>query len=340
MTTQSALFSRVLLTGFVLFCLALALNATSAYAGHDDQPLAKPSFEAWLAAFRKEAEVKGISAATLDRALRQIRFIPRVIELDRRQPEFTLTLDEYLARVVPERRVRLGKRKLAEQRERLQRVARRYGVQPRFLVALWGIETDYGRLTGGFNALSALATLAYDGRRAAYFRRELLQALRIVEAGHVAPEEMTGSWAGAMGQTQFMPSTFVNYAVDGNGDGHIDLWNDLDDVFASAANYLSSMGWNPRYTWGREVRLPDDRASAWVGERHPLSVWQARGLRRLDGRPLPQVAGLKARLVQPDGPGGRAFLVYGNYDVLLKWNRADTFAIAVGTLADRLVDRR
>jgi len=325
---------------FVIACLALGFTAP-AWSSHDaNGELARPSFDAWLAAFRKEAEVKGIAPATLDRALTQVKFLPRVIELDRNQPEFTLTLEEYLARVVNDRRVRLGRRKLREQGPRLERIAARYRVQPRFLVALWGIETDYGRLTGGFNALSALATLAYDGRRSQYFRKELLNALRIVDAGHISPEAMTGSWAGAMGQTQFMPSTFVNYAVDGDGDGHIDLWGNLDDVFASAANYLSRMGWNPRYTWGREVRLPEAADAAWIGAKKSLRAWADLGVRRVDGGPLPVVAGMEARLVQPDGAGGRAFLAYANYDVLLKWNRADKFAIAVGTLADRLVGRQ
>ncbi len=306
----------------------------------DTTQLGQASFQAWLAAFRKEAEVKGISPATLDRALARTEFLPRVIELDRKQPEFTLTLEEYLRRVVPERRVRLGRKKLAEQRQRLERVARRYGVPPRFLVALWGIETDFGRLTGGFNALSALATLAYEGRRAQYFRRELLNALRIIDAGHIEPDAMTGSWAGAMGQPQFMPSTFLHYAVDGDGDGRIDLWNDLDDVFASAAHYLSSIGWNGRYTWGREIQLPQGYDAGWIGQRKPLAQWRELGLRRADGGPLPVVAGLEAELVSPDGPEGRSYLTYDNYRVLLKWNRSDKFAIAVGTLADRIVGRR
>ncbi len=303
--------------------------------------LTHPSFEGWLVAFRKEAEVKGIPSATLERALAQVEFLPRVIDLDRKQPEFTLTLDEYLARVVNDRRVRLGRKKLRDQGPLLRRVSARYGVPPRFLVALWGIETDYGRLTGGFNALSALATLAYDGRRARYFRRELLNALRIIDAGHVAPEAMTGSWAGALGQVQFMPSTFVGYAVDGDDDGHIDLWESLDDVFVSAANYLSRMGWNPRYTWGREVRLPNGaEVATWIGAKKTLRAWADLGVRRADGTPLPVVAGMEAKLIRPDGEGGRAFLTYANYDVLLKWNRADKFAIAVGILADRLVERR
>ncbi len=320
--------------------MGLVPPAWALHGPDDDAQLGQASFQAWLAAFRKEAEVKGISPATLDRALARTEFLPRVIELDRQQPEFTLTLEDYLRRVVPERRVRLGRKKLAEQRPRLERIARRYGVPPRFLVALWGIETDFGRLTGGFNALSALATLAYEGRRAQYFRRELLNALRIIDAGHIEPAAMTGSWAGAMGQTQFMPSTFLHYAVDGNGDGRIDLWNDLDDVFASAAHYLSSIGWNGRYTWGREVRLPEGYDAAWIGQRKPLAQWRELGLRRADGGALPVVAGLEAELVSPDGPGGRSYLTYDNYRVLLKWNRSDKFAIAVGTLADRIVGRR
>lgn len=319
--------------GGVLLLLAV-LGATAARAAAGD-------FATWLADLRAEAAGRGISAATLDAALAGVEPLPRVVELDRNQPEFTLTLDQYLARVVSDRRVEVGRAKLRENAALLGRVAARYGVQPRFLVALWGIETDFGRLTGGFNVVQALVTLAYDGRRSAYFRGELLDALAILEAGHVRPEAMVGSWAGAMGQTQFMPSSFRRFAVDFDGDGRADLWQSRPDVFASAANYLSRSGWTDGLTWGREAHLPEGFDPALLGleTRKPLSGWQALGVRRADGRDLPKSPDLEASLVAPDGPKGRVFLVYGNYRVILTWNRSHLFGIAVGTLADRLIGR-
>lgn len=299
-----------------------------------------PSFEGWLAALRKEARVNGISEATLDAALSDLRPIERVIELDRSQPELTLTLQEYLNRVVPRRRVDMGRKKLAANRRLLEEIGATYGVQPRFIVALWGVETDFGRLTGGFSVIGALATLAYDGRRSAYFREELLDALHIIEDGHVEPQRMTGSWAGAMGQAQFMPSTFRGYATDHDGDARIDLWHNRGDVFASAARYLSKSGWKGDQTWGRPVELPSDLDRGLIGldTKKSLSQWQALGVRRANGANLP-VAKLSASLIQPDGAGTQAYLVYSNFETLLKWNRSHSFAIAVGTLADRIVGR-
>ena len=211
-------------------------------------------FSAWLAELRAEALERGISAETLDAALTGIEPIPRIIELDRDQPEFKLTFAEYLERVVPQARIDRARARLEENRNLLGATATKYRVQPRFIVALWGIESDFGRNTGGFPVVSALATLAFDGRRSAYFRTELLNALEILDAGHIAPERMTGSWAGAMGQGQFMPTTFVGFAVDADGDGRRDIWDTRADVFASIANYLAGLDWHDDQTWGREVR--------------------------------------------------------------------------------------
>ncbi len=314
----------------------LAVASPPLYAAGGQQP----SFEGWLAALRKEALVAGISEATVNRALDDLQPIRRVMELDRDQPELKLTLEQYLQRVVPERRVRQGRRKLAENRALLADVSARYGVQPRFLVAFWGIETDFGRITGGYSVVAALATLAYDGRRGAYFRKELLDALHILDEGHIDVDGMIGSWAGAMGQAQFMPSTFRRYATDYDGDTKIDLWNNRGDVFASAANYLANSGWKGDQTWGRTVRLPADFDRGLISDniQKPLSEWQALGVRRADGRDLP-TRDLMASLVQPDGPSGRAYVTYNNYRAILNWNRSDNFAIAVGTLADRIAGR-
>lgn len=297
-----------------------------------------PDFGQWLEGLREEALGAGISPATLEAALAGIEPIPRVIELDRRQPELTWTLEQYMTRIVSEERVARGREKLREHGALLEQVSKKYGVPARFLTALWGIETNYGQTSGGFQVIPALATLAYDGRRSAFFRKELLLALRIVDQGHVTPERMMGSWAGAMGQMQFMPSTFTGYAVDGNGDGKIDLWGSREDAFASAANYLSRMGWDGARTWGRAVRVPPglDRSVVSLEVRKPLEEWQALGVRRTSGADLPEAPGLTASLIQPDGPATPAYLVYDNFRTILRWNRSQFFGIAVGTLADRI----
>jgi membrane-bound lytic murein transglycosylase B len=303
-----------------------------------DAGAAEQEFGAWLKAFRQEAIAKGIPTAVVDQSLAGVAPIPRVLELDRRQPETTLTFDEYIARVVNGARVETGRARLQENRDLLGRVGQTYGVQPRFIVSLWGIETDFGRLTGNFSIVSALATLAYDGRRSAFFREELLNALRIVARGHIAPQELRGSWAGAMGQSQFMPSSYLAYAVDFDGDGRADIWNTRADVFASAANYLAKVGWRGDETWGREVRLPAGFDRALVDHnkvQKPLAEWQGLGVRRTDGGDLP-VRDFNASVIQPGGVDGPSFLIYNNYRVLLRWNRSLYFATAVGFLADRI----
>ncbi len=206
---------------------------------------------------------------------------------------------------------------------------------PRYIVALWGIETDFGRVTGTFPVISALATLAYDGRRAAFFRRELINALLIVDRRHIDPRRMIGSWAGAMGQSQFMPSSFLAYAVSYRGDGAPDIWNRLDDVFASIANYLASVGWRDGVGWGDAVTLPPGLDAAAQTGLRPIDDWSRLGVRRVDGKRLPPDAG-KAGLVLPAGTDGPAFLAYDNFRALLKWNNSKYFAIAVGYLADSL----
>ena len=296
-------------------------------------------FALWLKELRAEAASRGVRAATIEEALRGVKLIPRVIELDRRQPEFTLTFRQYMDRVVPESRVKKGRQRLSENRELLEGIGRKYGVQPRFIVAFWGIETDFGRLSGGFPVIPALVTLAYDGRRSAFFRGELLHALDILDKNHIEPKNMVGSWAGAMGQTQFMPSSFVAYAVDHDGDGRKDIWNSRADALASGANYLARQGWKGDQTWGRPVTLPEgfDTGLADLKVRKPLSDWQRMGVRRDDGSDLARRK-LTASVVLPEGRDGPAFVVYNNYLTILKWNRSTFFALAVGFLADRLRD--
>ena len=298
------------------------------------------AFADWLTDLRAEAVLEGISSETLDASFAGVEPIPRIIELDRRQPESTLTFEQYEDRIVSNARVDRGRARLAENSPLLQEVAAKFGVQPRFIVALWGIETNFGQNTGGFSVIAALATLAYDGRRSKYFRGELLDALRIVDQGHIRPEVMKGSWAGAMGQSQFMPSSFMNFAYDYDGDGAKDIWNTSADVFASAANYLSGVGWKSDITWGREIRVPEgfDPALANIKVVKKMSEWRALGVRRADGSALP-TREIDASVVYPGKVGGSAYLVYDNYRALLRWNRSLYFATAVGLLSDKIAGR-
>jgi membrane-bound lytic murein transglycosylase B len=300
-------------------------------------------FQAWVEGARAEAMTRGISQKTIQAAFAQIQPIPRVVELDRRQPEFTQTFSRYLATAVSGRRVTDGRARLAEHRVLLADLERDYGVPGRFLISFWGMETNYGSYMGEYQVINALATLAYDGRRAAFFRTELFNALAILDGGHITLERMKGSWAGAMGNTQFMPSTFLRYAVDRDGDKHIDLWGSLPDALASAANYLRSLNWDGERTWGREVRMPGGfdvgLSSLDVDAKEQiksLQEWSGLGLRRADGGALP-TQDVAASLVLPQGVRGPAFLLYENYRAILKWNRSAFYAIAVGHLADRLI---
>jgi membrane-bound lytic murein transglycosylase B len=297
-------------------------------------------FTTFLADIRQDALAAGIRPVTLDRALTGLQLIPRVLELDRRQPEKALTFAEYMERVVNATRIETARHRLAENRLLLDEIGAKYGVQPRFIVALWGIESDFGRLTGGFPVIGALATLAYDGRRSAFFRGELINALKILDRGDIAPESMTGSWAGAMGQSQFMPSSYLSYAVGWTGDGRRDIWNRKEDVFASIANYLARVGWHGDQNWGREIKLPAgfDRSLAGIDNVKPLAEWQRLGVRRADGGDLPRRE-LAGALVFPGGEEGPAMLVYDNFRAVLKWNRSLLFASAVGYLADSMESR-
>lgn len=334
------------MAGILTAMLAAAPLATA--AGTDPEaPRMTPAtvadigaFRTWLEGVATEAEALGVRPQTLAAALQGIEPIPRVIELDRNQPEFTMTLDRYLRNAVNDARIAEGRRLLAQHRPDIEAVADRHGVQPRFLVALWGIESNFGRNTGGFKVIPALATLAYDGRRAAFFRKQLLDALVILDQQGMTVEEMQGSWAGAMGQVQFMPSTFRAYAADGDGDGDIDIWQDRVDALASAANYLSSLGWNPNQTWGRPVRLPAGFDTDLAEDKVVMGLndWQRLGVRRLDGSDLP-TPDLPSRVLLPAGPDGPAWVVYPNFDRILNWNRSNFFGIAVGNLSDAIGGR-
>jgi membrane-bound lytic murein transglycosylase B len=302
-------------------------------------PIAAPtqSFSDWLADLRTEASSLGISTPTLDTALNTVvEPLPRIIELDRSQPEFVQTFTGYMRNRMSDRRVERGRRLLAEHKELFAEIQRKYGIQPHYLAAFWALESNFGDETGGFSVINALATLAYDPRRADFFRSELLTALRIIDQGHIPAEQMTGSWAGAMGQCQFMPSTFKAYAVDGDGDGKINIWASLPDVFASAGNYLSKLGWKADERWGREVVLPADFdfALSGTGVRKTVSEWNNLGITRADGGSLGS-SSIIGSVIVPAGAKGPAFLVYNNFHTILEWNRSTFYGIAVGHLADR-----
>lgn len=294
-------------------------------------------FNTFLLKMSKEAEQKGVSTQIIKDFQKKSVFIPRVIELDRSQPEFKLTLDEYLKKVVTSSRIKKANKKYNENKDILKKVSEYYGVQPRFLVSLWGIETDFGRLTGGFSVISALSTLAFEGRRHEYFKKELLNALTIINEGHISFDKMTGSWAGAMGQCQFMPSSFLNYATDWNKDGSKDIWNSKPDVFASAANYLKKVGWSNQLTWGRKVYLGNYNNKVNDKKYVSLSDWTSSGILDENKNHLPKV-NVKARLIIPKNYGEYGYLVYRNFDALLNWNRSNYFAIAVGKLSDTIYE--
>jgi peptidoglycan lytic transglycosylase B len=320
--------------------LALALALVLATTAVQPALADTADFAAWLKGLRAEAIARGISPGTVSQALAHLAPLPRVIELDRKQPEFTLDFATYIERRVSPARVQAGRELAVRYRALLARIAALYGVQPRFVLALWGMESDFGRATGDFPVVAALATLAYDGRRSSFFRGELIAALRILAGGYIDLPTMKGSWAGAMGQTQFMPSSYLRYAVDYYGSGHRDIWHNTADVLASIANYLARVGWRGNETWGRRVRLPPgfDRRFVDLAVQKPLHSWAALGVCAADGAALP-TSPIEASIMEPAGAGGPAYAVYGNYRAILKWNRSFFFATAVGLLADRVGDR-
>lgn len=296
------------------------------------------SFPSFLAEIEAEAISQGIRPEITQHALKDVEHIDKVIELDRRQPEFTLSFQSYMERVVSPARIERGRRLMAENRSILKAVEQRYHVPAKYIVALWGIETDFGRVTGGYSVVAALATLAYDGRRSAYFKSELMNALKILDQEHITVENMKGSWAGAMGQCQFMPSSFLKFAEDGDGDGRRDIWGTRADVLASAANYLFRSGWDQGTGWGRAVKLPANFSKRLIGldQSRSLREWSKLGVKSANGKTLPATGDLSASLVLAEGDKGPAFLVYDNFRVFMKWNRSVYFALAAGHLADRI----
>ena len=312
-----------------------AASAPSTAAG-TAEAAPQSEFERWIAAFGVTARAAGIDAPTLRLAFDGVRYLPRVVELDRAQPEFTRTVWDYLDRTVTPQRIRAGQDKLSQHRSEADAAAARYGVPSYILVAIWGMESNYGSNYGDIPTIDALATLGFDGRRADWARGQLLAALKILQNGDIERARMIGSWAGAMGQTQFLPSAFLAHAVDADGDGRRDIWGSMSDVLASTANYLARSGWRAEQPWGTEVRLAPgfDVGRADAELRQPSARWAEEGVTTLDGAPLPAFA--DGAILLPAGARGPAFLVGPNFRAILRYNNSTSYALAVSLLAQGL----
>lgn len=311
-----------------------ASKTTLAATGRDPA-----EFPAYVEQLKSRAREQGIDDATITTAFSNIHFVDRAISADRNQLEKKITLDDYLTRVLPEWKKQQARENFQQYQAPLQSISQRYGVQPEYIVALWAMESSFGKIQGREEVVSALATLAFEGRREAFFTKELIAALRIIQQQHISAAQMKGSWAGAMGQNQFMPSSFLRYGADGDGDGQIDIWNNVDDVFASTANYLSTEGWKNGGRWGQEVILPVDfvqaQAGLKTGQAKTVGEWQKLGVRFNSGDALPDNA-QRAWIILPDDAPGRAFMVYDNFRVIMRWNRSYYFAISIGMMADAI----
>jgi membrane-bound lytic murein transglycosylase B len=323
----------LLISGFLI---VLSLSATMAQA----QPEAynnKP-FALWLEEFKAEAVQHGIPRKLVDDAFLGVAPDDMVVKLDRKQPEDKISFSKYKTGVLNPTRITQGRALMQEYHGELAAISKTYHVKPQVIVALWGMETSYGANKGNFSLIESLATLAYEGRRAEFFRAELMNALEMLRDDRVLASAVTSSWAGAMGHCQFMPSSYLKYAVDWNGDGHRDIWNSVPDALASIANYLHSEGWNDNDPIGVAVMFPRDftAADADLYQAKPIDYWQKRGITKLNGAPLTQKKDVKVYAMYPGTPDEGEYLVYPNYHILLKWNRSRYFATSVQLLADAL----
>lgn len=350
MKNSVSIIKQVLLVS-TFFCAHVLAAPSSTSKQGVSLEATKPSYETYVEQIKEEALSKGYSQDVVESSFANITFYKRAVKADRNQPEKVETLDTYLPKRVPKWKVDKARAMYKTHEALLTQIGEAYGVQPRFIVSLWGLETNFGKIMGNFNVVSALTTLAYEGRRETFFKKQLWAALTILEEGHISIDNMKGSWAGAMGQNQFMPTSFVSYAVDGDGDGKKDIWTNHADVFASMANYLKKEGWNDQLTWGRQVKLPagfdlshaipkntggrKNWLKAWSETEKTLAQWQALGVTRMDGSALPNVD-IKAALVFPDDEKGRAYLAYDNYKSLMHWNLSYYFVSSVGHLSDRI----
>jgi len=325
----------------------ILLLLSGGVTGGAQEPPQQPPFEVWLAELRVEALTRGIREDVVNAAFSNLQPVAQILERDRTQAEFALDLTAYLKRRLTRRTLLTAQQMYTQYHELLESVGKKYGVQPKIITAVWGLESNFGRLAGLRPTIPALATLAYDPRRASLFRNELFSALEIVNRGDIELDRLKGSWAGALGQPQFMPSTYLQYSQDFDGDGRRDIWSSQADVFASVAYYLREHGWSDKTTWGREVKVPKAaldaikkvphreegcRAERAMTNRLSMKDWRKLGVRTLGGAPIP-TGTLEASMVSD---GARYFLVYPNYEALLAYNCATSYAISIGMLADRL----
>lgn len=310
---------------------------------HALQSETSADFPHYVDSLKQKALSKGYSEDFLAPIFATIKQREAVVAADRNQPEKRLTLDTYLQTRVPDWKVQQAIEQYQLHRVSLERIAAQYGVQARFIVALWGNESNFGRIQGNHPVISSLVSLAHEGRRQSLFESQFFAALEILQQGHVSLSDFNGSWAGAMGQSQFMPTSFLHYAVDANGDGKKDIWGTPEDVFASIANYLREEGWNGQQTWGRQVKLSEQFAIAQLPQleglkaerKKTLKQWRLLGVTKFDGTPLANLP-LEAGLILPDGIDGRIYLVYSNFDTLMRWNRSYYFGISVAYLSERI----
>lgn len=292
-----------------------------------------PAFDSWVRNFRSRARAAGISGAVFDRAFQGVSYNADVIKKDRNQTEFRTEIWDYLDIAASDERVKSGQQALRRYNRKLDKIERAYGVEKEVLTAVWGLESRYGTRKGDIPVIEATATLAFDGRRGAFFEKQLIAALKILQSGDTVPGNFTGSWAGAMGHTQFIPTSYEAYAVDFTGDGKRDIWSDdPSDALASTAAYLKRFGWKKGMPWGVEVRVP--RGATFGDTKRMPSDWAARGVVGLDGRPVPNHG--SARIFQPAGPNGASFMLFANFDVIKRYNNSDFYALGVGHLSDRI----
>ena len=295
------------------------------------------TFPQCIERLQQQARNAGVSENTIVDILGQVKPLPKILDYDRNQPEFVQTFTGYFSKRVTDWRINKGREKLEAHREFLSKLTQQYGVPAHYLIAFWGLETNFGGFKGKIPTIAALTTLACDQRRSVYFSEELMQALLLLERENLDPKEMIGSWAGAMGHTQFMPTAYMKYAKDGDADGKVDLWNNELDALASAANFLQNLGWKAGFRWGREVLLPKDFNYQLAGklQPQPLSFWSQQKVTQVSGKTLGD-SDLNAALLIPAGHTGSAFMIYPNFDVILRWNNSEYYGIAVGHLADRI----
>ncbi|GAA6183454.1 lytic murein transglycosylase [Aliiglaciecola sp. NS0011-25] len=333
----SVISKSALIAANLLYSASLMAQSATIEAAQDS---AQQVFSACISDIQQKAETAGIDKTVISYALDDVKQIDKVLEYDRNQPEFVQTFPTYLNKRVTQWRIDKGREMLRKHKDLLNQLTQEYGVPAHYLISFWGLETNFGSYKGKMPIIDSLATLACDERRSRFFTQELLTALKLMQRENLKKDKMLGSWAGAMGHTQFMPSAYINYAVDGDNDGLVDLWDSEPDALSSAANFLNKLGWKKGFIWGREVNLPAnfDYSHAGKDSRKQLTQWSEFGVRKVNDDKIPK-SEIDASLILPTGAKGPAFLVYSNFDVIMRWNNSESYALAVGYLADRIIGK-